>query len=112
MQGERDARFPEAGRQYKENLGTLISHFLQDLDAPDVPFLLGHVNPPAEAYPAVEEVRAAQASVARAVDNARLVSTTGLSKHPDNLHYDAAGQIELGQRFAQAFLEAVGADPR
>ena len=27
----------------------------------------------------------------------------------DELHYDSAGQVELGQRFARAYLTLVGA---
>jgi len=108
MQGERDARFPQAAEQYERNLTNLIGHFRRDLDVPNLPFLLAQINPPASTYPAVETVRAAQANVARLDEHAWLVHTDGLSKHNDGLHYDTPGQIELGQRFAQAFLELAG----
>ena len=32
--------------------------------------------------------------------NVYLVDTDGLTKHEDDLHYDSAGQLELGRRFA------------
>jgi hypothetical protein len=103
MQGERDALFPEAARQYEENLVRLIAHIRADLGVPDLPFFLGQVNPPTEQYPAVEEVRAAQARLAERVRHTALVPTDGLSKAADGLHYDTAGQVELGRRFAQAY---------
>jgi hypothetical protein len=105
MQGERDARIPEAGQQYEENLSHLIGCFRADLDVPGLPFIVGQVNQPLERYPLVEEVRAAQARVVQQGGNTALVSTEGLPKAPDNLHYNTAGQMELGRRFAQAFLD-------
>jgi hypothetical protein len=103
MQGERDASIPAAGERYQENLITLIQRFREDLGHPDLPFLLGHIDPPGERYPAVEVVQRAQARTAELLPNTGLISTAGLPKLPDGLHYDTAGQIELGQRFAQAY---------
>ncbi len=105
MQGERDARFPEAGREYEQNLEVLIRSLRRDLDAPDLPFLLGRINPPPALYPAVEEVQRAQAAVAQRLDGVVLVSTEGLAKQRDELHYNTVGQIELGRRFAEVFLQ-------
>ena len=105
MQGERDARIPEAGALYEVHLVELIRRFREDLNVVGLPFLFGQVNPPAELYPAVDLVRAAQASVARRIEGTRLVSTDGLSKWGDGVHYDTAGQLELGRRFADTFLE-------
>jgi hypothetical protein len=108
MQGERDARFPGAGEQYEQNLTHLIGRLRADLGVPGLPFIVGQVNPPLERYPLVEEVRAAQARVVQAAGNAVLVPTEGLPKTPDNLHYNTAGQMELGRRFAEAFLDLAG----
>lgn len=105
MQGERDARIPEAGAQYEARFVELIRRFREDLKMTGLPFLFGQVNPPAELYPAVDGVRAAQASVARQIAGTWLVSTDGLSKWRDGVHYDTAGQVELGRRFADLFLE-------
>ena len=105
MQGERDARFPEAGREYEQNLSELIHRLRQDLDAPGLPFLLGRINPPLAHYPAVEEVQRAQAAVAQRLVGVVLVSTEGLAKQGDELHYNTAGQLELGRRFAEAYLQ-------
>jgi hypothetical protein len=105
MQGERDARFLEAGREYEQNLEALIRRLRLDLDTPGLPFLLGRINPPADHYPAVGEVQRAQAAVAQRLDGVVLILTEGLAKQPDELHYNTAGQIELGKRFAEAYLQ-------
>lgn len=108
MQGERDARFEAAGAQYAANFAALVARFRADLDAPDLPFLFGQVNPPAQRYPAVTAVREAQAAAARSIAGATMISTEGISKRADDLHYDSAGQLELGRRFARAYLEIAG----
>ena len=108
MQGERDARFPAAGREYGANLSALVQQLRGDLDAPDLPFIFGQVNPPPERYPASEEVRNAQQAAEGLIVDAIMISTEGLAKHDDNLHYNTEGQLELGRRFARAYLELQG----
>lgn len=104
MQGERDARFDEAARLYFENLSAMIAALRRDLQEPNLPFILGLVNPPSDQYPAVERVRAAQRRAAKEIPNVYLVETDGLSKRDDRLHYDAKGTLELGRRFGNAVL--------
>ena len=108
MQGERDARFPAAGEQYGANLSVLVDRIREDLDAPDLPFIFGQVNPPPERYPASEDVRNAQEAAERLIHGATMVSTEGLAKHDDDLHYNSEGQLELGRRFARAYLAMRG----
>ena len=108
MQGERDAAIPGAGQQYEQNLSHLITRLRADLGVPALPFVVGQVNPPPDRYPLVEEVRAAQAWAVQQAGHAALVPTEGLPKTPDNLHYNTAGQMELGQRFAEAYLDLAG----
>ena len=108
MQGERDARFPAAGEQYGANLSALVERLRADLDAPELPFIFGQVDPPPERYPAAEDVRAAQQAAERLIRGATMVSTEGLAKHDDDLHYNSEGQLELGRRLARAYLEAHG----
>lgn len=105
MQGERDALFPEAAAAYEANLAELVHALRRDLGAPGLPCLVGQVDPPRDRYPMADVVRAAQAAVARAVPRVSLVRTEGLSRHADGLHYDTAGQLELGRRLARAYLD-------
>ena len=107
MQGERDARFPAAAAAYEENLSRLIDALRDDLGASALSFFLGSVDPPPEQYPAVDVVRQAQSHIADRTPQVWLVSTDGLSKHPDSVHFDLAGQLELGRRFAHAYLDAM-----
>jgi len=102
MQGEKDANNPEAGKVYAENLKLLIEGMRKDFDSPNAPFILGVTNPPN--YPAAEEVRSAQMDAPNKHPNVKIVSSDGLTKLSDKLHYDTQGQIELGKRFAEAYL--------
>lgn len=105
MQGERDARFADVGPGYGERIADLVTALRADLGMADLPFILGIVNPPADRYPALDAVRSAQRALADDDADVWLVDTDDISKWDDNLHYDSAGQLELGRRFAQAYLE-------
>lgn len=100
MQGESDSRYQVAAAQYERNLKRLVSSLRQDLNQPDLPFILGLANPPAAAFDHASVVRTAQRQVAKADQHVHLVETEGLTKLADDLHYDSAGQLELGRRFA------------
>ena len=100
MQGESDSRYQEAAADYQANLTRLIADIRQDLSQPELHFVMGLVNPTPARFAFLSTVRAAQATVARTVPNVSLVDTDGLTKHEDELHYDSAGQLELGRRFA------------
>gem|GEM_PF-64576 len=101
MQGERDARIPEAGKDYYQNFKQLIESIRGKLDKPNLPFIFGMVNPPAEKYAALTTVRAAQRKIAKDLPNVFIIETDDLEKLKDNLHYNAAGQMELGHRFGE-----------
>ena len=107
MQGERDARYPEAARMYLPNFEKLISRIRNDLNTPDLPIFFGQINPPHTKFPAVEIVRAAQTQAAKNIHNVKLISTDGLEKRRDQIHYNFAGQIGLGKRFAKAYSEMI-----
>ncbi len=107
MQGERDARFPAAGNNYLDNIITLIKAFRTDFDARSAPFILGRVDPPAELYPARDTVRKQQYQIQNEYPNVTMVDADGLSKWDDNLHFDTEGQLELGLRFAEAYIHLI-----
>jgi len=105
MQGERDARFPAAGERYGANLSAFVERLRNDLNVPDLPFIFGQVDPPPDRYPASTDVRDAQLAAERLIPGSKMVSTEGLAKHDDELHYNTEGQLDLGRRFARAFLD-------
>jgi len=101
MQGERDARIPEAGKDYYSNFKNFIQAIRQRTGQSDLPFIFGMVNPPAERYAALESVRNAQRKIATELPNVFIIETDDLEKLTDKLHYNTAGQLEMGKRFGE-----------
>ena len=102
MQGERDSRQTDTATAYGKNLQELVKAARRDVGEETLAFLCGQVNPP---YPYAQLVRKAQAALPKQVKRASLISTNGLEKNGDNLHYSTRGQLELGRRYARAFLD-------
>ena len=100
MQGESDSRYQRAAAQYQANLTRLIADICADLDQPRMQFVIGLVNPAPASFVYLPTVRAAQRRLAQTNRRVSLVDTDGLTRHDDDLHYDSAGQLELGLRFA------------
>jgi hypothetical protein len=105
-QGESDANGKDAP-EYEKRLTELIGRMRTDLDAPDLPFLVGQLGRfPAKPWNANQEaVDAAQQAVAKKVKNVRYVSAEGLSSRGDNLHFNTPSLRTFAQRYAEAFLE-------
>lgn len=107
-QGGRDARFPKAAPDYAKNLKKLIERFRKDTKTPKLAFVYGEIGtPPLKFFPATETVRTCQRQVAKEVANVKLISTKKVSTKSDNTHFDTKGQIELGKRYAAAYLEMI-----
>lgn len=105
-QGESDSR-PERASLYKERLIELIGRFRTDLDAPDVPFLIGQLGQ-FEAKPWTEgrrQVNQAQIEVAGEVPYSGFVSSLGLTSLNDNTHFNTQSLHEFGRRYAERYLE-------
>jgi hypothetical protein len=70
--------------------------------------VIAEINPakvtPVSPFPFVDEVRAAQRAFPAKDPLTVCISTDGLTKAKDQVHYDTAGQQGLGQRFAEALL--------
>jgi hypothetical protein len=107
MQGETDARYPNAARTYARNLSVFVRALRKELHSPSLAFFMGEVDPPVKFFPYRDMVRKAQRSSTASIRNSRLISTQGLEKRNDHLHYNAAGQLALGMRFAKAFIQTV-----
>ncbi len=105
MQGERDARIPEAGMNYYLNFKAFIESVREDLNSPYLPVIFGRINPPKNMYPAVDKVVHAQEKISEEIPNTYLISTENLEKWTDNVHYSSVGQIELGRRFGKKLTE-------
>jgi hypothetical protein len=105
MQGERDSKFQYTAQHYAVCFKNLISQFRTDLKIPNLPVIYGQVNPPLEQFTFANTVRQAQIQTETDIINTKMVLTDDLSKHDDSLHYNTGGIMELGRRFATAFLQ-------
>lgn len=97
MQGESDGATAEMAAAYKSNLERLISAIRHDTGVSSLPFSVCRITSPASQFPFTEQVRKAQESVS--VSGYGWFDCDSLSKGPDSLHYDTAGQINLGKLF-------------
>ncbi|MEN9501697.1 MAG: hypothetical protein RI964_982 [Pseudomonadota bacterium] len=107
MQGESDAEggLPVA-TQYAGRLMQLVTHLRKDLQSPNSVFVFGEVGVEHPSFKeAVATMRKQQQVAQQQLTNALMVSTEGLSNIGDGIHYNAAGQVELGKRFAQALIQ-------
>ncbi|WP_228292254.1 sialate O-acetylesterase [Candidatus Thiothrix anitrata] len=68
-------------------------------------FLVGQINPEHPAFLMTDNIRHQQQRIQQQVPNTVLISTDGLGKMADRIHYDAQGQLQLGKRFAQAYIK-------
>jgi hypothetical protein len=105
-QGEADTTRREWADAYAANLGSFFARLRGDLSAPQLPVLFsltgdGRSNAKMSFAPIV---RQAQQQVASRDPHAVLVSGDDLPLL-DHVHYDATGQMKLGERLASAYLQ-------
>ncbi len=106
LQGESDGNTRNAG-DYELRMRAVIADLRRDLNAPDVPFLIGQMGrfseKPWNAYR--ERVDSAHRNVAATTPHAAFIVTDGLRHRGDTIHYDAASAREVGRRYAKSFLQ-------
>lgn len=112
VQGEADARYENFGPRYQRNLENFIRRTRQDYGAPEMPFIAGRVNPPAD-WPG-GPIFHWRDDVRKGIENAdvpryRYINLDDIPKREDNLHYTSEGQIIMGERLAVAMLEMMDA---
>jgi hypothetical protein len=104
MQGETDAAGWINSVYYQSRLQEFISLARTAYAQPSLPFIIGQVN--ASSYATYwNNVQAAQVAVVRADPRTALVLTDDLPRMGDDLHYNTAGVVELGRRFAHAWRQ-------
>lgn len=105
MQGENDSRNHAQATQYAPRLTKFIHGLRKDLKADRSLFILGEVNPSGKAFPMVDLIQESQSKVNQQVPHTLLVQSEGLDKIFDHIHLSAQGQMELGKRFAEAYIQ-------
>ncbi len=105
-QGESDSNAEDAPG-YEAKLEDLIQRFRKELDAPDLPFIIGQLGRfPAKPWDASrEQVDAAHQAVAKRVKNVRFVPIPDPSSIGDNLHFDTPTLRRFAEGYAAAYLE-------
>lgn len=105
MQGESDSLNPGRATRYAQRLSQFIYSMRKDLKSPNSLFIMGEINPLGKDFPLVKVVQQKQKQVQSQVRNTVLTPSQGLGKIFDHIHYNAQGQMELGKRFAQAYIK-------
>ncbi len=101
MQGESDTGDPKMANEYESNLTNLIKDFRAEIKSPNLPFVHATISK-ADAWKAYGDVvRAAEEKVAQTVTNTATFATDDYGMC-DPWHYDTAGMVSLGERFAAA----------
>lgn len=105
LQGESDANSKDAPN-YERALGDMLRSLRKDLDAPQLLVLLA-VNTQfgGGRNPFVPQIVEAQKSLAAKTPHCAYVDTAGATV-ANAVHFDAAGTLAIGRRFAQALLLA------
>lgn len=102
MHGERDTKTMSVANSYKRNLERFIQTLRQDFNKPNLPVVIAQISVPEAFRPAeIKRVKKAQQETARKLPGVKIFSTENLSKKSDQVHFDSAGQIELGRLFAR-----------
>lgn len=93
---------------YRERLLALLKRFRADLNAPEVPIVIGQLSKfPGETWDENKtRVDAAHRAVVEELGAGFAVSD-GLTSNPDRLHFDARSQKEFGKRYYEAYRTVV-----
>lgn len=119
LQGGADMKNVAVAKEYLDNLKSLVTAIRKDVGVAELPFLCGSVrrtNDPDDLselvpkrregrYPAIQWVLKAQWDAQQEIPKLHTVILRDIETHPKNVHYNTAGQLEVGKLFAKAFLE-------
>lgn len=107
-QGEGDSS-PTLAAVHKDKLVELAARLRSDLDAPDVPFIIGQLGQfeGKPWKPGRYVVNDAHIAAAEEIPHAGFVSSDGLTSKADNTHFNTESLHEFGQRYAHKYLQVV-----
>jgi len=119
LQGGGDMKKVDVAKEYLGNLKSLVVAVRNATGVADLPFIYGSARREGipddlsdlvpekmdGRYPAAQWVLKAQFDAQKEIPNSKMVILRDIEKHPANVHYNTAGQLEVGKLFAEAFLE-------
>lgn len=104
-QGEADSA-PDKASTYARRFAVFAAALRHDLEAPDVPLIVGETG---RFRPDGAGINRVLAGLPAVIPHCAFVSAEGLTDKGDHLHFDTRSQRELGRRYAQAWLQAAAA---
>ena len=104
-QGESDSK--ASAEKHRQRLEQFAARLREDLGAPALPIVVGEVFDNGKR----DSVRAALRAFSEADPLSGLVLSEGLTTWDPGTHFDAASQLVLGQRYAEAILKLQTATP-
>lgn len=116
-QGENDMLDPRLNRQYAQGLTELIARLRQDLQAPRLQWFIGEISEKGiwgmDNRRNLAILREQQEAVLKADPLLRWVPTSHLAfevmdSGQPHYHFGTQGQLQLGEAFANAYLDTVG----
>ncbi len=102
-QGEADAGTEQHVNSYRERFANLVQHLRQDLNAPEVPVIVGELGE-FQKGKFTRELNEQLALIPFTVPRSAFASSAGLVDKGDSLHFNSASAREFGRRYALAFL--------
>jgi hypothetical protein len=106
LQGESDA-VENMGAAYEKNLGAFIDHMRIEFKTPEMPFIIARVRDFYGKGPQSDLVRDAQQTLAEKMEHVAWFDTDDLNPLVNGGHYGLAGVLEIGNRFAETYMETV-----
>ena len=110
MQGESDTYHESAAMGYHENLSRLLNLMYAAFRKDDIAVVLGKIsdsgnNAIGKVWKFGELVQSAQEKYASENKNAIIVRSTKYYGYTDPYHYNSAGYLDLGEKFAEAIYQ-------
>ncbi len=119
-QGENDMLNNTYVQQYRKNLLELMARFRTDLNAPDLPFFVGATSDKCiwgmDFRDNMQVLRAQQLAAVAQDPHATFVPASHLAFRLDigqaapHYHFGTEGQLQLGEAYADAYLNSIGVD--
>jgi len=98
---------------YQAKMDTLFRRIRKDLDNPELPIVAGEIGyflSKRTDCPEWQKVNESIVGLKNSLSKFDVVTADGLTSNPDNLHFSAAAQRELGKRYAGIFYQLVFGD--
>lgn len=103
-QGESDGR---RCKEYHSMLSQLIDMLRNELNAKEVPFIIGQLSTVKPMNKTKAAVDSAHRLCAAECQPAGFVTSENLTLNPDNIHFDRKSLIEFGKRYYKVYREVV-----